>query len=151
MSWKKIGALGLIGLIGLAGLGYAYQGTPGVPGPNCTVDEEIRTSLQNAIDSGDYATFQQLKDEYNIAKGKIWSIIDTPEEFALFSQLHNAVISGDIDKAMEIREELGLPLGGSYGHAHASGPQDGTGNQFRGRGSHQGGPRDGSGNRWGGQ
>jgi len=151
MSWKKIAALGLVGLLGAAGIGYAYQGVPGTPGPNCTVDDSVRAELQAAIESGDYATFQQIRDEYDIAKGKIWSTIDTPEEFELFSELHEAVTSGDIDRAMEIREELGLPLGGNYGYAHASGPQDGTGKQFRGKGPHMGGPADGSGNAWGSQ
>ncbi len=147
MKWKKIAALGLIGLAGLTGVGYAYQGTPGVPGPNCTIDETVHTTLQTAIENGDYTTFQQLKDEYDIAKGRIWSIIDTPEEFQLFSELHKAVTSGDVEKAMELRQELGLPLGGQYGHA--SGPRDGTGFQHRGRGPHGTGTGNGTGSKWG--
>lgn len=151
MNWKKMAALGLVGLLGAAGIGYAYQGVPGTPGPNCTVDKNVRAELQSAIENGDYATFQQIRDEYNIAKGRIWEIIDTPEEFELFSELHKAVITGDVDRALEIREELGLPLGGGYGYAHASGPRDGTGNQFRGKGPHRGGLADGTGNAWGSQ
>jgi len=126
MQWKKMAALGLVGLLGAAGIGYAYQGVPGTPGPNCTVDKNVQAELQAAIESGDYATFQQIRDE-------------------------KAVISGDVDRAMEIREELGLPLGGGYGYAHASGPRDGTGKRHMGIGSHRSGPRDGTGNRWGGK
>ncbi|NPA76546.1 MAG: hypothetical protein GXN93_02225 [Candidatus Diapherotrites archaeon] len=149
MSWKKIAAIGLVGLLGAASIGYAYQGTPGTSGPNCTVDASVRAELQTAIQNGDYATFQQIRDEYNIAKGRIWEIIDTPEEFELFSELHEAVTTGDIDRAMEIREELGLPLGGGYGYAHASGAHDGTGKQFHGGNHHKSGPADGTGNAWG--
>lgn len=151
MNWKRITALGLVGLVGLAGLGYAYQGVPGISGPNCTVDESVRAELQAAIENGDYAAFQQIKDEYGIAKGRIWSIIDTPEEFEIFSELREAILSGDIDRAVELREELGLPLGGGYGYAHASGPADGTGFKHRGKGPHMNGPKDGTGNVWGGQ
>ncbi len=120
----------------------------GCKGRNCTVNDSTRSQLQTAIETEDYTTFTELTSTYNIAKGRIFTAIDSPEDFQLLSELHNAIQAGDIDTGMEIRQELGLPLSGGYGYAHGSGPTDGTGNQHRGKGPHASGDQDGTGPAW---
>ncbi|MEN3183963.1 MAG: hypothetical protein ABDK93_03090, partial [Atribacterota bacterium] len=50
----------------------------------------------------------------------------------------------------ENRNRVTLQDSGDEGNRHQSGPQDGTGNQWRSEGNkHQSGPQDGTGNQWG--
>ena len=48
----------------------------------------------------------------------------TEENFALYRQLHEAVMSGDTEAAAQIREQLGLGTGDMFRHGMPPGPPE---------------------------
>lgn len=97
---------------------YAYQGDPGVQGPNCS--DERHEAMTQAFENYDYNAWKELMD----GKGRVTEVI-TEENFARFVEAHNLALSGDIDGADAIRTELGLGTG--EGYRNGQGLRDGSG------------------------
>jgi hypothetical protein len=106
----------LIGLVAIfvisiasLGLGLAFRGNPEVKGPN--YDLEVHEQLEQAMQKGDYDAWMQIREDNNLpTKGRMFQVINA-ENFDLYVEMHNAMLSGDTAKADEIRQELGLGQG----------------------------------------
>lgn len=118
MSRKKIlenksvflvlATLFIIGIISMVGV-FAYRGDPNVKGPN--YNAEIHEQLEEAIESGDYNAWINIRKENNLPmNGRIFQVINA-ENFDKYRELHNAMESGDYETANRIRTELGLGQG----------------------------------------
>ncbi len=123
-------ALGIVALLGIS-LVAAYQGDPSVKGPNYSDDRH--QAMQEAFTNYDYNAWVALMTEDGRSPGVLNKIDES--NFALFVDSHNAAISGDLDKAAELRAELGLGQGMKQGQ--------GNGQSMKGQGMHSG---QGSGN-----
>lgn len=124
MSIKKI-ALGImavvgIGLLAMSPVVSAFQGNPNDHGPNYNAD--LHDLKVDAFNSQDYAVWKDLMEQSG-AQGRVLDVVNE-DNFNTFVEAHNAVLSGDIELANELRSELGLNNG--------DGPHDGTG--FKGQG-----------------
>jgi len=127
MNNKKVLSVFALGIIALLGVSFvaAYQGDYSVNGPDYS--EERHETMEQAFDNLDYSTWVTLMAE----SGRNPRVLDvvTEDNFATFVEVHKAGKSGDIERALKLRTELGLNNG--------SGSKDGTG--FRkGEGMKQG-------------
>ena len=113
---KKIIGITTIGLVLLLAFSFvsAYQGDPMVQGPD--FDEERHLEMQTAFENMDYQTWVTLMQ----GKGRVLEVVNE-DNFEQFSQMHEAKISGDIETANSIREELGLGLGQGKGSGQRQG------------------------------
>jgi len=96
--------------------------------------EEMKEAVKVALQDGDYDAFLEAVEGSPVA-----DIVDSPEEFALFTEAHDLREAGDREAAREIMEELGFE-GKMHGRGHGSrGDGDGRGegrmNGFRGNDS----------------
>lgn len=107
-------AMSMVIVLG-AGATMAYQGNPDVQGPN--YNEERHVAMELALENLDYDQWASLMEE-NPRASRVMQIV-TEENFADFAAAHNAMQAGDLEKAAEIRAQLGLNNG--------QGPKDGTG------------------------
>jgi len=73
--------------------------------------EEYQTTIQTALDNGDYNAWREAID----SQPRISDIINQ-DNFDQFVQMHNYMQSGDFEAAGKIRTELGLPEGGHGMH-----------------------------------
>jgi hypothetical protein len=112
-------ALILAGLVTSPKLVGAYQGDPNLQGPNCT--PERHEAMERAFDNKDYDSWKNLMS----GKGRVSQVI-TEENFARFAEAHQLVKEGKSEEAKQIRQELGLGLGGR------NGLNDGQGNKGQG-------------------
>jgi len=101
----------------------AYQGDPSVQGPDCT--PERHEAMEQAFENNDYNAWKELMS----GKGRVSQVV-TEENFARFAEAHQLAQEGKLDEAKQIRQELGLGLGGRRG----SGDGQGLGGQNMGRG-----------------
>lgn len=108
-------AFAAIGLIGAAGIASAYQGGHSVQGPN--FDADIHAQKLVAFEERDYTVWKDLMEQQG-NNGRVLEVVNS-ENFNTFVEAHNAALSGDMEKAAELRAELGLNNG--------MGPKDGTG------------------------
>jgi hypothetical protein len=100
-------AVFIIGIVTMIGA-YAYKGNPSVNGPNYS--EAVHEQLEVAIDNGDYDAWIQIRQENNLPmNGRMFQVINK-DNFELFAEMHDAQLAGDIDRADEIRSELGLGM-----------------------------------------
>jgi hypothetical protein len=86
----------------------AYRGDPAVKGPNYS--EEKHTLMQKAFETNDYSAWKNLMQN----RGRVIQIINE-NNFSKFSEAHKLALSGDIEGAQKIRQELGLGLKNSTG------------------------------------
>ena len=107
-------ALGMIALLGVSFVA-AYQGDYSVKGPNYS--EEREDEMHNAFDNLDYDSWVSLMTESG-RNPRVLTVV-TEDNFATFVEAHEAGEAGDLERAAELRAELGLNNG--------SGPKDGTG------------------------
>jgi hypothetical protein len=132
---KKIAiiSVALVALLVSAGLALAYKGDPSVKGPNFS--EERHAEMQAAFDNLDYSAWYSLMTQ----DGRHPKVVDvvTEENFAKFVEARNASLSGDKEKALELKKELGLGLGQmkhlngfekGYSHGFKQGLKQGRGN-----------------------
>jgi hypothetical protein len=97
----------VIGVISLIGV-YAYKGNLSVNGPNYS--EAVHEQMEAAIDAGDYDAWVQIRQENNLPmNGRMFQAINK-DNFAKYAEMHDAMLSGDIDTANAIRSELGLGM-----------------------------------------
>ncbi|MDD3160126.1 MAG: hypothetical protein PHQ98_04115 [Candidatus ainarchaeum sp.] len=106
---KKIMIGGIVSLllIMLIGSVMAYQGNSQIQGPNYSI--ERHDAMTNAFENNDYDAWYALMSE-NEKSPRVLEIVNK-ENFSTFVEMHNAMISGDTDKANELRAELGLGQG----------------------------------------
>lgn len=97
---------------------YAYRGDPSVEGPNYS--SERHAEMTQAFENNDYGAWKELME----GKGRVTEII-TEGNFARFVEAHNLAVSGDLEGAEAIRNELGLGLGDGY--QNGNGLRDGSG------------------------
>ncbi len=100
-----LGTLGLVlGISGaMASTASAYRGDPNVKGPNYST--ERHAAMEKAFETNDYLSWKNLMQN----KGKAIQVINK-DNFAKFAEAHKLAQSGDLVKAKEIRQELGLGL-----------------------------------------
>jgi hypothetical protein len=103
----------LAGLI-LAPKISAYQGEPGVQGPNCT--PERHEAMEKAFENRDYNAWKDLMQ----GKGKVTQVIND-DNFARFAEARQLAQEGKADEAKEIRAELGLGLKNGSGKGQGQG------------------------------
>lgn len=146
--WK---AMGFASLLLLAIVGVAYAATPnmlgngkgfakgnsGLEAPNAVNGNANGNGMraasqypaefaqfQQAIADNNYALALELHEQYGFG-GRMFDSL-TPEAFALKSQLHNALQSGDAAKAAKIRQQLS-DLGLNFGNGIGKGMRNGQG------------------------
>ncbi len=108
LMWSFL-ALFVISAITLAGVTYAYRGDPNVKGPN--YDAAVHEQLEAAIEAGDYDTWLKIRQDNNLPmQGRMFQVINK-DNFAKYTELHDANIAGDTTTANTIRAELGLGQG----------------------------------------
>ncbi|MEM4396866.1 MAG: hypothetical protein QXR30_04400 [Candidatus Woesearchaeota archaeon] len=74
-------------------------------------NEEVHAKLQEAIKNRDYENWKKIREEYNLPnKGRIFSVINK-ENFGKYAELHEAMQNNDLEKANQIKAELGLGMG----------------------------------------
>lgn len=114
-------AFAIVGVLGIS-LVAAYQGDYSVKGPNYS--EDRHEAMEQVFDNLDYDAWVVLMTE----DGRHPRVVDvvTEDNFSTFAEAHEAMKAGDVERAAELRAELGLNNG--------KGPRDGTGFR-RGQGS----------------
>jgi len=98
--------VGAIGILASGALAYGEGFDPkekGFVGRN-----EHHQVIREAMDEGNYAKWQELTKDHPMAQK-----IDTIEKFNKLKEGHEAMKSGDTEKAKQIGEELGLPEKGA--------------------------------------
>lgn len=101
-------ALVLGGLVMTPKLVEAYQGDPNVQGPNFTI--ERHEAMTQAFENND---FQAWKEQMQ-GKGRVIQVVNE-DNFAQFALGHKLAQEGELDKAKQIRAELGLGLRNGFG------------------------------------
>jgi len=81
----------------------AYQGDPGVRGPDYT--DERHAVMTQAFENNDYNAWKEQMQ----GKGRVTQVINEGN-FARFAQAHKLALEGKKDEASQIRTELGLGL-----------------------------------------
>ncbi len=120
----------------LLGAGFAMAMSASAAGPQGglargTCDPERHEAVEKAMEDGDYEAWKELHG----GRGRIASVVNE-DNFDTFVAMHEAMESGDTEKAAELREELGLNASGHRG--------GGRGGMHRGMGA-----GDGVQNNWG--
>jgi len=101
----KKSILGGMFLVMIVTIGFVFAG----PIQNINnLSEELKTEIQETIIEKDYSSFVELHQGIE-PKGKAFGLINE-ENFALFSEMKQAILEEDFEKAREIREELGISL-----------------------------------------
>ena len=129
---KKTALLGaaafIVGAVILSpSLVSAYQGDPGVQGPNYTA--ERHEAMTQAFNNGDYNAWKGQME----GKGAASRV--TEANFPRFAEAHKLASEGDLEGARKIREELGLGMKDGSGQKQGSGEHkaDGSGQNGMGR------------------
>ena len=119
MKQKKMFAVLTLGVLLFAGIGsvMAYRGDATTVGPNYS--EARHSAMTEAFSNNDYYSWFELMQQA-LGNHRVTEKINV-DNFDVFSQMHNAMLSGDTETADELRASLGL----------------GQGNQRRGVGSGQ--------------
>ena len=105
---KMIGASVLVVML-LVGFVSAYQGDPTTVGPN--FDPKIHEQVEAAIGASDYDAWISIRTANDLPmNGKIFQVINE-DNFDVFAEMHEAREADDIERADELRAELGLGQG----------------------------------------
>ena len=116
MDTKTFGIFAILAIGLFASAAFAYQGDMTAVNPN--YDEERHVLMASAIDNMDYDAWSSLMQ----GKGRVKEVV-TADNFPLFVEMHNARNAGNLERANEIRAELGL----GQGLKHRSGNRMGNG------------------------
>jgi len=135
MNKTALGILALFvtGLV-LVGMVTAFQGAPNREGHKFNGEfkekfeefREIHDQLRVAMENGDYNEWLSIIEENDLPmREKITSVINE-DNFHLLKELHDAREAGDIDRVMEIKEDLGIgpgrpPMGQGHGRCQGKG------------------------------
>ena len=115
-----LGAIALVtgGLFALPSSTNAYQGDPGMEGPDCT--SERHAEMEQAFKNNDYQAWTNLMQ----GKGRVTEVVNEGN-FAQFAEAHKLAEEGKLDEAKQIRAELGLGLGNGSGQGGGQGQRKG--------------------------
>lgn len=107
---KKRILLGILGLAAAGSLAYAtgtmaYRGNPDVQGPNYT--QYRHEQMEKAFENNDYPAWKNLMN----GRGRVMQVVNE-DNFNRFAEAHRLAEEGQIAEANQIRQELGLGLGG---------------------------------------
>lgn len=102
------------GIIAFPKIVDAYQGDPGVKGPNYTA--ERHEAMTQAFETADYNAWKELMQ----GKGRVTQVINE-DNFARFAQAHQLAQAGNLEEAKQIRQELGLGLRNGSGQGMQKG------------------------------
>ncbi len=91
-------------------MAFAYRGDASVKGPNHTEARE------RAIESADLSAFRAA-----CTVGRMCDVVNTQEKLTVLKQMHEAMESGDVTKAQELRASLGLGLKNGSGQGKGMG------------------------------
>jgi hypothetical protein len=106
--WIGILAVFIISAVSLITV-FAYKGDPSVNGPN--YNEDVHAQLEAAIETGNYDSWIQIRKDNNLPmNGRMFQVVNK-DNFKTFAQMHEAMQSGNTEKADALREELGLGQG----------------------------------------
>lgn len=105
---KKI-LIAVMALVLVTSMGavFAYKGNTELS-DRPFYSEERHATMTEIFETGDYDAWVALMSEHS--KGRVLEVVNE-ENFALFVEMHNAMIEGDNDRANELRTELGLGQG----------------------------------------
>jgi hypothetical protein len=111
-----LGLAGIVlgGFLLLSEQAFAYRGDPSVKGPNYS--EERLEAMTNALESNDYNAWKELMQ----GRGRVLQVINE-QNFSRFAEAHKLALSGTIDEARKIREELGLGVNNGFGQGMGRG------------------------------
>ncbi len=79
-------------------------------GNGAYVSDELHMAMENAIETGNFQEWLNLREENNLPVRGIMSAINE-ENFHLFSEMHEARENGDLEIVQTIRAELGFGQG----------------------------------------
>lgn len=102
------------------GTALAYQGDPGVKGPNYSA--ERHAAMVKVFVDKDYSAWKSLMQ----SRGRAAQVI-TEANFARFAEAHQLALEGKTAEALKIRKELGLGL---YNGSGRNGSGMGMGRAF---------------------
>lgn len=137
-SNKNVKVIGFTTVAAIMGIGFALamgasadvgmqrNGASSLVRQNCT--SERHAEMEEAIANRDYDAWVGLME----GKGRVTQVV-TRENFETFIQMREARLTGDTEKADELRESLGLGVHPRDGVGHMKGYGRGEG---RGRGMH---------------
>lgn len=109
MKNKKVLGLFALGIVVLMGIGFvaAYHGDNSGKGPNYS--EERHEAIEKSFDNLDYNAWLALMTEGE-RHPRVVDVV-TEDNFATFVEIHEARESGNFEKVLELRAELGLGQG----------------------------------------
>jgi hypothetical protein len=114
-----VAALVLTGMAFYPSMVEAYQGEPGVQGPNC--DPERHEAMLSAFENNDYNSWKEQMQ----GRGRVADLV-TEDNFGRFAEAHRLALEGDTEGAAQIREELGLGMRNQDGQGYRGGNRDGS-------------------------
>jgi len=97
----------------------AYRGDPGVQRPDCSPERHL--DMEQAFETNNYQAWEVLM----AGKGRVTEVVNA-ENFAQFARAHTLAQAGDIEGAKEVRQSLGLGVGGGQHR----GERAGAGNSY---------------------
>lgn len=129
--------MGFAAAVGVsADSGYGHRAAQG----EC--DEERHEAMEEVLEDGDYEAWKELMGD----RGRVASVV-TEENFETFVEMHEAMEDGLVERAQELREDLGLGIRSQDGSGYRG--ENGEGKGMRKGGMHRGaGSGDGINNRW---
>lgn len=107
-SMKIIFGIVAIFFVAVVSLGtiFAYRGNTSTKTPNYS--DDVHLALSDAISKGDYNLWVKIREENNLSMiGRMFESLNE-ENFNKYSEMHNAMLSGDFERAEELKSELGI-------------------------------------------
>ena len=99
--------LAIVGLVMGTVFVTAYRGDATQVGPN--YDEERHVSMEEAFVNSDYESWYALMTQNGMSPGVLRWV--NKDNFETFVNMREAMISGDIEKSEELRDEIGMGQG----------------------------------------
>jgi hypothetical protein len=107
-----------VGLMGMTTIASAYQGDPNMTGLNYS--SERHEAMREAFAKKDYYAWKDLM----IGKGRVTEVVNR-DNFSEFVRAHELALEGELEKAQEIRRELGLGQKQHLGNGNGQGKMRG--------------------------
>lgn len=99
---------------------FAYQGDPSVEGPNYSPERHV--AMTHAFEIEDYDAWYELV----AGQGRVMQVVNK-DNFATFAKAHKLSEQGDLAKAQQLRQELGLGQHNNSVAGRGNGSCTGTG------------------------
>lgn len=104
MSTKIL--VGLLAIFGLLGLGFAWGGFMN-PIPLGELPDDVKEEFKTAFQERDLETLKELREQY-MPQGPLAELDEETRDeiLSLREDIHDAMVSGDYEKAEELRGEM---------------------------------------------